>query len=31
MAGERVPWFRESLYLACWLLLALLAAYLLIM
>jgi hypothetical protein len=30
MAAERVPWFREALYLACWLLLALLAAYLLI-
>jgi hypothetical protein len=30
MAGERVSWFRESLYLACWLLLAILAAYLLI-
>ena len=30
MVVERVPWSRELLYLACWLLLALLAAYLLI-
>lgn len=29
-AGEPAPWFREWLYIACWLLLAMLAVYLLI-